>query len=260
MPSLRLTAGVIAGSVALALPLSPPIVAADSSGWAPYRSAATNNANVASGVADVHTGTIATANKVRAMPVVAGGKLLVGNHGSGELQAFDLATGELSWQRKAPNRVHSEMIYRDGRVFVRFGNRCDKDSTVGDVRVRGTGESGILGFDAETGLQLWHTPIGAIEAAPVADARSVYFTTVERTVYALGPVSGAQQRTFDLDGKLAPGGPVIVDDTRLVLPRPSAHVYIVALEDDEERFDGGSNHLPGARGTPRPSLRPVDGS
>src|SRR5699024_4940285 len=98
------------------------------------------------------TGAITPANQVRATPVVADGKILVGNHESGVLQAFDLESGDQLWRAQAPNWVHSEMLYSQGRVFVGFGNRYYEPGADG---VRGSGDSGVMSLDADTGQVLW---------------------------------------------------------------------------------------------------------
>src|SRR5699024_12702637 len=71
-------------------------------GWTQYRHTHTNNTHVTSGLDQIYNGAIQTGNEVRATPVVADGKIFVGNHDSGELQAFELASCELLWQDRAP--------------------------------------------------------------------------------------------------------------------------------------------------------------
>lgn len=209
---VRFAAAALAAVTGLGIPLSPPVDTA-SSEWNQYRSAATNNANVTSGAATIHTGAIATANEVRATPVIADGTMFVGSHGSGELQAFDLATGELSWQRKAPNWVHSEMIYRDGQIFVGFGNRYDTDAMVGENRVRGTGESGILSFDAGTGEQLWcHDTQGEVMPTPALVNGSLYVVTGDAHLYELDPETGGQRDVKPLQNRVSMSSPAVADD------------------------------------------------
>ena len=161
---------------------------ADPADWTQYRHTSTNNPRVVSGVNEIFSGTIPTANEVRATPVVADGKVFVGNHDSGELQAFDLTTGQLLWQAQAPNWVHSEMIHADGRVFVGFGNRFFQDGSEG---YRGTGESGVLGLDPDTGEILWrHDTPGEVMPTPVAVGGAVWAVTGDRRLYKLDPGTG----------------------------------------------------------------------
>lgn len=161
---------------------------ADPADWTQYRHNSTNNPRVVSGVNEIFSGTIPTANEVRATPVVADGKVFVGNHDSGELQAFDLTTGQLLWQTPAPNWVHSEMIHADGRVFVGFGNRFFQNGPEG---YRGTGESGVLGLDPDTGEILWrHGTPGEVMPTPVAVGGAVWAVTGDRRLYKLDPGTG----------------------------------------------------------------------
>ena len=158
--------------------------------WTQYRYTATNNTQVDSGLDQIFTGAIPTANEVRATPVVADGKVFVGNHDSGELQAFDLVTGEQLWLAQAPNWVHSEMIYSDGRIFVGFGNRFAGEGPEG---YRGSGESGVLSLDPDTGEILWRydTP-GQVMPTPVAVNGAVWAVTGDRRLYKLDPASGQE--------------------------------------------------------------------
>lgn len=165
--------------------------------WTQYRHTHTNNTHVTSGLDQIYNGAIQTANEVRATPVVADGKIFVGNHDSGELQAFDLASGDLLWQEQAPNWVHSEMIYADGRIFVGFGNRFfDPTHPEG---IRGTGESGVLSLDPDTGEQQWRfdTP-GEVMPTPAVVGGAVYAVTGDRTLYKLDPTTGDELHTADL--------------------------------------------------------------
>lgn len=163
---------------------------ADTADWTQYRHTSTNNAIVASGLDHVFAGAIPTANEVRATPVVADGKVFVGNHGSGELQAFDLGTGELLWQSQAPNWVHSEMIYSDGQVFVGYGNRFFQQGPEG---YRGTGDSGVMSLDPDTGDILWRydTP-GEVMPTPVVVGGAIWAVTGDRHLYKLNPSTGAE--------------------------------------------------------------------
>lgn len=187
--SLSFVRAITSGVVASALALTG-IGSAQASGqdWTQYRFAPTNNTHVESGAERIFSGAIPTANEVRATPVVADGKVFVGNHDSGELQAFDLVTGEQLWLAQAPNWVHSEMIYSDGRIFVGFGNRFAGEGPEG---YRGSGESGVLSLDPDTGEILWRydTP-GQVMPTPVAVNGAVWAVTGDRRLYKLAPDSG----------------------------------------------------------------------
>lgn len=184
----RLSTSALALAALVVTGLAP--AHAQTGDWSQYRQDATNNTHVTSGLAEVFHGAIATANEVRATPVVAHGKVFVGNHDTGELQAFDLVTGELLWQAQAPNWVHSEMIHSGGQLFVGFGNRFFQDGPDG---YRGTGESGVLSLDPDTGEILWrHDTPGEVMPTPVVTSGAVWAVTGDRRLYKLDPVSGAE--------------------------------------------------------------------
>lgn len=185
---IRIATSVLAASAVMLAGLSP--AHAGTADWTQYRHTSTNNAVVASGLDQVFAGAVATANEVRATPVIADGKVFVGNHGSGELQAFDLSTGDLLWQAQAPNWVHSEMIYSNGQVFVGYGNRFFQEGPEG---YRGTGDSGVLSLDPDTGEILWkYETLGEVMPTPVAVNGAIWAVTGDRKLYKLDPSTGAE--------------------------------------------------------------------
>lgn len=201
-------AGALASFAVMVASVGSPAVSAETEGWTQYRSAATNNATVSTGLDSVYTGAIATANEVRATPVIADGMMFVGNHGSGELQAFDLAAGKKLWEEQAPNWVHSEMIYRDGQVFVGFGNRYSKDDSI-----RGTGQSGVLSMDAETGKKLWqYDTEGEVMPTPALVGDSLYAVTGDSHLYELDPATGEERHVEPLDNRVSMSSPAVRDD------------------------------------------------
>lgn len=186
----RIAVGVCtAAAVALALPAGPA-AASPGDSWTQYRKVATNDAHVRTHGGQVFTGAIETDNQVRATPVVADGKVFVGNHDSGVLQAFDLATGEEIWRAQAPNWVHSEMLYQDGRVYVGFGNRYPTDGSWQNGR--GTGRSGVMSLDADDGDVRWtfETP-GEIMPTPALVDGTLYAVTGDRHLYEIDTVDGS---------------------------------------------------------------------
>src|SRR5690625_5827777 len=109
-----------------------------------YHNSPDRNAVIDSGHDPLEYMRLETKEEVRATPVVADGKVFIGNHDSGEITAFDLADGRKIWEEHAPNWIHSEAIYHEGKVYVGYGNRHLKaDGT------RGTSESGVMDLDAE---------------------------------------------------------------------------------------------------------------
>src|SRR5699024_660067 len=138
--------------------------------------------------------------------------MFVGNHNSGDLFAFNVLTGEKLWQNKAPNWVHSEMIYHDGRVFVGFGNRFFQDNGI-----RGTGESGVMALDAESGEELWtYNTEGEVMPTPVFYKESVYIATGDKHLYKLDPETGELLHKAEIGSTVSMSAPNVTEDTLYV--------------------------------------------
>src|SRR5699024_193506 len=107
----------------------------------------------------------------------------------GVLQAFDLESGDQLWRAQAPNWVHSEMLYSQGRVFVGFGNRYYEPGADG---VRGSGDSGVMSLDADTGQVLWtRRTEGEVMPTPALVNGALYAVTGDRNLYEIDPADGS---------------------------------------------------------------------
>ncbi|OZU88363.1 hypothetical protein CIL03_11985 [Virgibacillus indicus] len=195
--------------------LIPLIVVAESFGpdeWTQYRMNSDKNAIFNNGSDSLESQTYETADEVRATPVVAGNKLFVGNHNSGDLFAFDVVSGEKLWQNKAPNWIHSEMIYKDGKVFVGFGNRFFQENGI-----RGTEESGVLALDAETGEIIWkYNTDGEVMPTPAYYDGSLYIATGDKHLYKLDPETGDLLHKAEIGSIISMSAPNITDSTLYV--------------------------------------------
>ncbi|CQR46204.1 Outer membrane protein assembly factor BamB precursor [Paraliobacillus sp. PM-2] len=160
--------------------------------WTQYRMKSDKNAVYDNGGKPLEMDTFQTTWQVRATPVVAGDRMFVGNHGTGDLHAFNIKTGEKIWQSQAPNWVHSEMVFSNDVVYVGFGNRFFQDG------VRGTKESGVLALDAATGEKLWkYNTEGEVMPTPVIYNENIYVATGDRHLYKIDKESGnLTERTF----------------------------------------------------------------
>lgn len=200
---------------ALAVLISPSLTVAASFGpdeWNQYRLHSDKNAVFDNSSDSLEYQTYQTAEQIRATPVIAGNKLFVGNHNSGDLFAFNVLTGEKLWQNKAPNWIHSEMIYYDGRVFAGFGNRFFQDNGI-----RGTGESGILALDAASGDILWkYNTEGEVMPTPLYYKNSVYIATGDDHLYKLDPETGDLLHKVKIGHTVSMSAPNLTNDTLFV--------------------------------------------
>jgi len=210
--------------VGLIVILSPTITGAAESGFGPdewhqYRMHGDKNAVFDNGSDPLEYQKFETANEVRATPVIVGDQLFIGNHESGELFSFDVTTGEQLWQNEAPNWIHSEMIYHNGKVYVGFGNRFFQDNGI-----RGTGENGILALDADSGDILWkYNTLGEVMPTPAYYDGAVYITTGDRHLYKLDPDTGELYNKADIGSVVSMSAPNITDETLFVgggAPKP----------------------------------------
>lgn len=190
----------------------PIVISAESFGpneWDQYRLKSDKNAVFNNGSEPLDSQTFKTNDQVRATPVVVGNKLFVGNHNTGDLFAFNVMTGEQIWKSQAPNWVHSEMIYHDGKIFVGFGNRFFQDNGI-----RGTEESGVLALNAETGEILWkYNTEGEVMPTPAYYDGSVYLVTGDRHLYKLDPESGELLHKANIGSTVSMSAPNIYEDT-----------------------------------------------
>ncbi|MEC2158535.1 outer membrane protein assembly factor BamB family protein [Virgibacillus halodenitrificans] len=175
--------------------------------WTQYRMNSDKNALFNNNSQPLTEKTFKTADEVRATPVVVGNSLFIGNHNSGDLFAFNVKTGEKLWQNKAPNWIHSEMIYQDGKVFVGFGNRFFQDNGI-----RGTEESGVLALDAESGEIIWkYNTDGEVMPTPALYEGSLYIATGDRNLYKLNPNSGELLHKAEIGSTASMSSPNITE-------------------------------------------------
>lgn len=181
--------------------------------WPQYRMDPTNNAVYQNGGGALPSDAFRTGNQVRATPVVVGNRLYIGNHDGGGMFAFDLKSGKTIWHddnphfRHAPNWIHSDMVFVDGTIFVGYGNRFFQSATV-----RGTGKSGVLAVDPETGAPLWdHETVGEVMPTPAYWDGTLYVTTGGGDLIALSPEDGQRLWHLKLPGWVSMSSPSVQD-------------------------------------------------
>lgn len=135
------------------------------------------------------------------------------------IYALDMKTGEIVWKRNlgtgemvANNKSGAPMVYGD-QVFV--GSPITKT---------------FYSFSAKTGKELWNYPANVNKAPPVADKKVVYFTDVKGLVYAFNTKTGKLLGKKELGGKLAPAGPVLMND-HLIVGSQDSNVYILPTKE-----------------------------
>lgn len=187
--------------------------------WIEYRANIENNPVFESDDPLEFSGVLDTDAEIRATPVIADGKMFVGNHQSGDIQAFNLTNGELIWKGQAPNWIHSESIYKDGIVYVGYGNRNFKESGV-----RGTGKSGVLALNAENGKIKWkYETNGEVMPTPALYENKVYITAGDRKLHIINQKDGKSIDTVDLKGYVSMSSPTIDNHTLYV---GTGHPYL----------------------------------
>ncbi|ARI77156.1 outer membrane protein assembly factor BamB family protein [Halobacillus mangrovi] len=172
--------------------------------WLEYRLNDENNpVSNQEGVDPLSSTTFQTGDEIRSTPVVVQDRMFTGNHNTGELFAFDIHTGEQLWKNKAPNWVHSEMIYHDGTVYVGYGNRFFQDSAL-----RGTEESGVMAFNAENGEVKWkHITDGEVMPTPLFHDGYVYAATGDTHLYKLDAKTGKEAAKIKLGSVVSMSSP-----------------------------------------------------
>lgn len=203
--------------------------------WTQYRMYSDKNTVIDSGHEPLDYMKLATKEEVRATPVVADGKVFIGNHDSGEIMAFDLEKDRKIWEETAPNWVHSETIYHEGTVYVGYGNRnFSEDGS------RGTGTSGVMALDAETGEELWNYETeGTVISTPALYDGHLYITTGDRHLYKLTLDEGKLAHKHELGSTVSTSSPNIHEDTLYVGGGPpdphTFHAY--DLKNDEIKWE-----------------------
>lgn len=147
--------------------------------------------------------------RLNAEPVVGGGKVFTMDI-TGQVRAFDAATGQVAWQNaiKLPKRGNRAAFgggvsYGDGRVYV------------------ATGYGVAAAFDAASGKQLWERAlVQPLRGAPSVAGTRVFFLSQDNQLHALdgatGELSWTVAGTVEVACILGTGAPAIALDTVVV--------------------------------------------
>ncbi len=164
---------------------------------------------------------------VYGMPALAGSRVFVGGY-DGILYAYDLQ-GLEKWEEPLGGRI------------------IGGPAVAGDIVIAGValdeamgGQQGALyAFDIETGDSVWSFPTdGPIWSAPVVSEETVYFGTLDKTVFAVSVEDGRERWRFNSGGAVV--APPLIDDGRLYLGDFDSVFYALDAGTGDEvwRFDG----------------------
>lgn len=200
-------------SMLVALTASTLVYAGGPTEWRQYRMHPSHNAVFDDGGKPLPSAFYRTGDQVRANPVIIGDRLFIGNHLTGGMFAFDANTTKPLWHddnpwfRHAPNWIHSDMVFVNGRIYVGYGNRVFESATV-----RGTGESGVLAVDPNTGKTIWnHRTVGEVMPTPAYWQGSLYIATGGAELIALDPSDGHVRWQLKLPGWVSMSSPSVQD-------------------------------------------------
>lgn len=142
----------------------------------------------------------------RATASIVGDIVIVGTHGLGSLEAFNIGNGKSRWRARLPNWVHQDAV-SDGRVVVvGFGDNIGS--------WRGRAPSGVAAYDVETGRLLWTEFEGnSVMTSPVIRDKEVAYVTAAGVLRIRRLMDGALLRTLRLPGGSIMGPPVLRNDT-----------------------------------------------
>lgn len=169
----------------------------------------------------------------RKPPVIADGRLYVGTfEETAAFIALDTATGEEHWRTDLGDRMD-----------VRFNESAA--AIAGDIVLAGFG-SVLLGFDIETGEELWRRSFSDSEIRAPVVTGGIAYTVIggTGTVHALTPESGEVVWKTEI-GEWAPGAVAVVDGTVYVpgnQGRDSGDVVALDAATGDEQWRHGADH------------------
>ena len=146
---------------------------------------------------------------VRASASVVGDLVLIGSHGSGDINAVDLFTGRPRWRSRVPNWIHQDIV-SDGRVaVVGFGDNYSS--------FQGRAPSGVSAFSLSTGRHLWtRFDESSVMTSPLIYGATIVYAThtgaVNQRSLATGDLMASEQLP---NGGATMGPPALIGDTAI---------------------------------------------
>ncbi|TLS35156.1 PQQ-binding-like beta-propeller repeat protein [Pseudalkalibacillus caeni] len=204
--------------------------------WTQYRMNFNNNPVFSNEDSRIINSSFKTGDQIRSTPVVVGDNIFIGNHGSGDIYSYNIITGDLNWENKAPNWIHSEILNVNNKLYVGYGNRFYQKKG----ELRGTGKSGLLCLDATTGKVLWnYSTKGEVMPTPAIYNDSVYIVTGDKHLYEVDLVSGKTKWEFNLGSIINMSSPVISNGVLFV--GGSNKENLLALDLDKRKIKWETN-------------------
>lgn len=165
--------------------------------------------------------TFQRSRRLLAQPVVGDGRVFTMDS-TGQISAFDLATGRRIWRKSALPKGEKEgdlgggIGYAGGRLYV------------------STGAAEVVAFDAATGKQIWRAKLKApARSAPAISGGRIFVVTVENEVVALSAAKG--DRIWNYSGVEATtgilgGGTPAISGGIVVAPQSSGELVALRAE------------------------------
>ena len=176
--------------------------------------------------------------EIRASPSIGYNSVYIGAHGSGELTALSLETGQVRWGIRVPNWIHHEPVIADGRLFVGFGDNHPNAETPTLTRltswnwaILGSSPSGIQALDAFSGKSLWrHYTSSSMMASPLIYKHLVIARESAGVVHAWDLRSGrlVWSKVLPLPAVGPMTNPLLVEDVVIVASDPGSWCAISA--------------------------------
>lgn len=145
----------------------------------------------------------------RASASIVGDRIIVGTHGSGSLEAFDVRTGEAQWRLMLPNWVHQDAV-SDGRVaVVGFGDNM--------ASLHGRAPAGVAAIDLANGRVLWvHFEMSSVMTSPVVWGDRTVYVNAAGGLRARDLKDGTLRGRIELPGFVLMAPPVLVGSALIV--------------------------------------------
>ncbi len=176
--------------------------------WPQYRGDAAKNASA--GRAPVGTAwRFESGTQYRSTASAVGPYVLIGSHGTGDILALDVMTGQPFWRSRAANWVHQD-ITSDGRIaIVGFGDNFPS--------TWGRAPSGVSAYALKTGKLLWtHFDEASVMTSPLIYGETIVYGTnagiVRQRSLATGDVIASARIPW---GGVTMAPPAMIGDTAI---------------------------------------------